>query len=138
MRTRKIIRLLSSFHIFRGLAEEELKLFAGICESASFSENDVLVREGQMGAAIHLITRGRVKVFLPREIEGKHEHRISAIKLNVLKASECFGEYSLIDNRPASASVLALVMPLRAAALGLLYGDLAARHADSGENDSNA
>lgn len=108
MRMRKIIRFLSGFDIFKGLDEDELKLFAGICEVAAFSKDDILVREGQTGSAIHLIIRGRVKVFLPREIEGKSEHRISSIKLNILKAWECFGEYSLIDNRPASASVLAL------------------------------
>jgi CRP/FNR family transcriptional regulator, cyclic AMP receptor protein len=108
MPLKTIIRVLSGFHIFDGLTDEELKLFAGICEKSSFTKDEILVNEGHRGAAIYLITEGRVKVFLPMEIEGKAEHRISAINLNILKKSECFGEYSLIDHRPASASVIAM------------------------------
>ena len=55
----------------------------------------------------HLI-KGKLKVFLPKALEGRKEHRISKVLLNVLKEGDCFGEYSLIDYKPASASVMAV------------------------------
>ena len=45
--------------------------------------------------------------FLPEEIKGRSEHRISDVELNDLKAGDCFGDYSLITNMPASASIIA-------------------------------
>ena len=51
---------------------------------------------------------GKLKVFLPQEIEDGIEKRVSDVKLNVLKEGDCFGEYALIDKRPASASIVAI------------------------------
>ena len=41
-------------------------------------------------------------------MKDHYEERPSKIKLNQLTQGDCFGEYSLIDNEPASASVVAI------------------------------
>ena len=43
------------------------------------------------------------EAFLP-----KTEHRISAVRLNELGPGLCFGEYALVDQQPASATIRAL------------------------------
>lgn len=69
-------------------------------EQVRFKAGDVIIRENDEGEAAYIIERGRVKV--TREIDGRE------IRLAELGPGEPFGEMSMIDEKPRSATVTAL------------------------------
>ena len=103
----KYVDILSAVEAFNGLTRDDLKILAKKCKKVTFKKDDILMEEGQVGTAFYILTQGQLKVFLPKEIKGRSEHRISDVELNDLKAGDCFGDYSLITNMPASASIIA-------------------------------
>ena len=60
----------------------------------------ILIEEGEPLDYIFVILSGEVAVYLPAELD-----RESEVSLATLHSRECFGEYSFIDRRAASASV---------------------------------
>ena len=104
---KRVVKLLSGVAALEGLNDEELDTFARACRTVSVREGDVLVEEGDPAPGFHVVAGGTFRVFLPERIKGRKEHRISEVELNRLGEGDCFGEYSLIDRRPASASVRA-------------------------------
>jgi CRP/FNR family cyclic AMP-dependent transcriptional regulator len=68
-----------------------------------------LLEEGQANSRLFVILKGAVSVKLP-----KRARRVSEVKLATLGAGEFFGEYSLFDGHPVSATVYA-VEPTRVA-----------------------
>lgn len=60
----------------------------------------VLFREGDQGDCAYVIEEGKILVYLEREGEE--------VPISLLKKGEIFGEMSLIDNLPRSASVKAI------------------------------
>jgi CRP-like cAMP-binding protein len=102
-----LLHILLSTKVFQGLTNDDLKLFCRYFQKIPFKKNDILIQEGQLRKALHIILRGQVKVFLLRYIEGTKEHRITEVPLAALDEGDCFGEFSLFDEKPASASVIA-------------------------------
>ncbi len=69
------------------------------------------LEEGQPNSRLFVILKGAVSVKLP-----KGARRVSEVKLATLKAGDIFGEYSLFDGEPVSATVYA-AEPTRVASL---------------------
>lgn len=65
-----------------------------------FKAGDVIIRENESGGEAYTLESGRVEV--TKEIEGKKIH------LAQLHPGETFGEMSMIDDKPRSATVTAL------------------------------
>ena len=103
----KTLRVLLHTKVFQGLTDEDLKLFCRYFQKVEFDEHEILIQEGQLRKALHVILQGQVKVFLLRYIEGETEQKITEIPLAALEEGDCFGEFSLFDEKPASASVIA-------------------------------
>ncbi|GMQ79662.1 MAG: hypothetical protein BMS9Abin03_089 [Thermodesulfobacteriota bacterium] len=102
----RIIDVLAGVAVFQGLTRDDLKLFANKSQKLSFRESDILIQEGKAESALYILIKGKIEVFLPQEMKGKKEHRVTQVSLNFLKEGDCFGEYSLIDHKPVSASVI--------------------------------
>ena len=68
-----------------------------------------LLEEGQTNSRLFIVLKGAVSVKLP-----KSASRVSEVKLATLAAGDLFGEYSLFDGQPVSATVYA-VEPSRVA-----------------------
>jgi CRP/FNR family cyclic AMP-dependent transcriptional regulator len=68
-----------------------------------------LLDEGQSNSRLFAVLKGSVRVRLP-----KRAIRVSEVKLATLGAGDIFGEYSLFDGQPVSATVFA-VEPTRVA-----------------------
>ena len=62
-----------------------------------------LLDEGQPNSRLFVILKGSVSVKLPRRAT-----RVSEVKLATLRAGDIFGEYSLFDGQPVSATVFAV------------------------------
>ena len=97
--------IISRTNVFKGLTKSEFEIVSNHSAVINCKQNDIIVKENQTTVALYLILSGKVEIFLPMQSTVK---RFSPIKLNVLSQGNFFGEYSLIDTEPASASVQAL------------------------------
>ena len=80
--------------IFSELRDDFLVRLASIMDELSFPEQHTIFTEGQEGRALYIVVKGQVKVHLQ---DGQ--------TLAELEAGACFGEMSLFDAEPRSASV---------------------------------
>jgi CRP/FNR family cyclic AMP-dependent transcriptional regulator len=67
----------------------------------SFSKNCLIFCEGDPAGPLYIILSGKVRVFLDSE-SGK------TVTLSIQKSGSYFGELSLLDDRPRSASIVTL------------------------------
>lgn len=87
--------------IFADLPVETLKDLAVRTKTREFASGAVIVGQEDLGDALFVVIAGRVKVVLYGET-GRE------IILSIFRAGDFFGEMSLLDNQPRSASVIAL------------------------------
>jgi CRP-like cAMP-binding protein len=93
--------------VFARLLPEDLDLIMASCRLVDVSAGQTVLAEGRKGGGLYIILEGSVEFFLP-ERAAAGARRPSRIRLNVLGAGRCFGEYGLIDDQPSSASAQAL------------------------------
>jgi CRP/FNR family transcriptional regulator, cyclic AMP receptor protein len=93
--------LLGNIPLFNGLSEEELKLVGEMAIEKLAPKGTVVITEGELGDSMYVVMSGRVKVFIGDE-DGRE------IILKMLGPGDVFGEMSLIDRQPRSASVSTL------------------------------
>lgn len=82
--------------IFKELRDDFLVRLASIMDELSFAANHTIFTEGQEGRSLYIVVSGRVRVHLHHQ------------ELAQLDQGTCFGEMSLFDAEPRSASVTTL------------------------------
>ncbi|MCM2315444.1 MAG: Crp/Fnr family transcriptional regulator [Thermoanaerobaculia bacterium] len=92
--------LFRRFSLFAELDDAELASVAAVAKPRRFARDEVVIREDERGDVFCLIKQGRVKISMTSP-EGKE------IILSTLGPGEFFGEMSLLDDEPRSASVIA-------------------------------
>jgi CRP/FNR family cyclic AMP-dependent transcriptional regulator len=85
--------------IFSKLSEDELEAVSRCVEERDAAAGEILIHEGKPGECLFIIQRGKVSV---EKLQGERK-----VKLAELGEGNAFGEMSLIDNFPTSASVIA-------------------------------
>jgi hypothetical protein len=93
--------LIRQVPIFAELDAEDLEELASIVEERRLNANKDLFKEGDVGDAVYLIVKGRVRVFVGG---GERAERT----INELGPGACIGEMAVLDASPRSASVRAL------------------------------
>jgi CRP-like cAMP-binding protein len=94
--------LLRSVSIFADLDAAEVAALERLTDVRDYAPGAVIVTEQEAGDALYVLVRGKVKVVLYGE-SGRE------IILSIFKApGDFFGEMSLLDNEPRSATVLAV------------------------------
>jgi len=88
-------RLLSGCSLFMGLPPEGLAVLAKRATEVEFPEGHVIARQGEIGTGLFIIISGGVKVVRSGE------------QLARLGAGDFFGELSVLDRMPRTASVTA-------------------------------
>lgn len=96
--------LLSGVALFAGLDDEDYLLLDEFFMRRSYPGGHVLFEEGERVKELSIIISGSVDVLLP-DSSGEVQ-RFSELKLASFGPGEYFGEYSLLDLRPASASAV--------------------------------
>ncbi|MFC1799111.1 cyclic nucleotide-binding domain-containing protein [Thermodesulfobacteriota bacterium] len=94
--------------IFNGLSDNELETASAYGSVEKYEPNRILIHEGEIGTVLYIILKGTAEVFLPKKSDFSNAARATRIKLGRLDQGDCMGEYSVIDNNPASASVVTL------------------------------
>ncbi len=97
-----LIGLLKNIPVFDGLGDKDLLQIVPLLRKESYPAESIIIREGDRGESMYILVEGVVRV--ARHSEGGEE-----IALQTLQGGAFFGEFSLIDNLPRSATVAALV-----------------------------
>ena len=93
--------LLSSVPLFERLDEEERGLLAAQIEDVEFAAGSTIFKRGDPGDAIFIVAAGEVEIYV-EDTTGQR------IVFETAKAGEFFGELSLLDGDPRSASAVAI------------------------------
>ncbi len=94
--TLKTVKILSVF------SDSELKEILTLGEITKFDSHSNIVIEGELSWGLYLILKGKVGISKTNKMTGESHDIID------LKAGSFFGEMSLIDDNPRSATVRAL------------------------------
>jgi CRP-like cAMP-binding protein len=90
------VLFLKGVDLFSAIPGEELSQVAQIAEEVDIEAGETIIQEGDLGDSAYLIVNGKVRV-----------HR-GAVEIAVLGERQVFGEMSILDSEPRSASVSAL------------------------------
>ncbi len=94
-----MINLLKLVPLFSSLKDEELDTILNHSSKVNYPKNKIIFLEEEEGNELYMILKGRVKVV--RISESGEE-----ITLAVLQKGDFFGEMSLLDGKPRSATVV--------------------------------
>jgi CRP/FNR family transcriptional regulator, cyclic AMP receptor protein len=89
------VKMLADVPIFEGLSKKELSQIAGAAKEISHRQGAVLAKEGQSGVGFFLILDGSAGVKVGSRSRGR------------LGPGDFFGEISLLDGGPRTATVTA-------------------------------
>lgn len=95
------IEVLKNVPIFQLLDDEELKELTVHIEEKSYSAGQYVFKAGEPGGEMHILLAGKVQTFITDE-DGRR------VVLDELEPGEWFGELSLLDSEPRSASAVVL------------------------------
>jgi CRP-like cAMP-binding protein len=91
---KQLLAVLAAVPLFEGLSRRQLKQIADLAEVASFMAGATLVKEGDAGDSFFVILTGEAKV------------RVRGRTVNRAIPGDHFGEISLLDGGPRTASVV--------------------------------
>lgn len=93
--------MLRSIPLFKDLSDADIEVMNDLAIEKHVAKGNVVLTEGDVGDSLFTIVSGRVKVYIGDE-DGRE------IILKILGPGDFFGEMSLIDSQPRSASVSTL------------------------------
>jgi CRP-like cAMP-binding protein len=116
----EVQKLLSEVGLFAGTSKKELAEIASVAKVVDHAAGDVIAREGERGLGFFLLADGTAEV----TIGGQHKA--------TLKRGDFFGEVSLLDEGPRSATVTATTAVILLGVTAWAFKDLVERHATIG------
>ncbi len=96
-----IIEILKHCRLFEALNDEQLERVSGMVEEHHFRKGDYMCREGAWGDSMYIIGEGEVKIVKKLSTESQWD-------ITSLRHGDFFGEVSLVDGSPRTASAIAL------------------------------
>jgi len=82
--------------IFSNCTPEEIEVIAGVAQEGFFQPGQIIVTQGTPGQAFYMILAGRVEILR------------DGVSLGAFGPGDFFGEMSLLDSAPRSATIRAL------------------------------
>jgi CRP/FNR family transcriptional regulator, cyclic AMP receptor protein len=95
MSVNDVAQTLASVDLFSGLSKRQLSKLVDRAREIRHTDGQAVAAEGQGALAFHLILEGHAKV----ELQGR--------EVRTLGPGDYFGEISMIDGRPRSATITA-------------------------------
>src|SRR5579864_3548431 len=95
--------LLAQIPLFQGLSDQDREALGERLAEKRFLAGEVVFAQGDKGSSMYVVQSGAVQIFLPGK-EGS-----STVPLKDVRTGEYFGELSIFDDKPRSASVRAVV-----------------------------
>ncbi|SMF22222.1 CRP/FNR family transcriptional regulator, cyclic AMP receptor protein [Alteromonadaceae bacterium Bs31] len=94
--------MLEAVSLFKEVPPHYLAELEKLSVTRKYPKNTILVTEGDDSSHLYIIRQGKVSVYLSDD-EGRQ------VILNYMQEGEYFGELSLMDGKPRSASVMTVV-----------------------------
>ena len=98
---RNIVEVLKNVPIFEDLSNREIQNIARIAYQRRYTEDEIVIHEGQNAAGMYIVMDGKVEV--TRELEDG-----TLLHLATLADGEFFGDVGLLDSSPRTATVTAI------------------------------
>lgn len=95
-----ITRFLTSVPLFRGLNDRQIQRLTRRFAQRSYEAGDTIIYQGHIGVGLFIVVTGQVDV-IREDNEGVKHH------MATLGPADYFGEFSLIDEAPRIATVIA-------------------------------
>ncbi len=95
------IEELSEIKLFEFLDDDELGELAAVIDAERIGAGNILFRTGDAGESLYIVRSGEIELYV-KDTTGQK------IVLKVADEGDIFGEISMLDNRPRSATALAL------------------------------
>ena len=89
--------VLAKAGLFQGIAEEAAEAVAASLEHAEYGRGETVFAEGEQGDTLYIVLEGKVKIGR-RAADGREN------MLSVMGPSDMFGELSLFDPGPRTAT----------------------------------
>jgi CRP-like cAMP-binding protein len=96
------VNRLREISLFSLMDDTELEALATQLDEVRLLAGQVLFKMGDQGGKMYIVQSGQIELF----VQDNANERVT---LGVVKADELFGELSLLDNQPRSATAKALV-----------------------------
>jgi CRP/FNR family cyclic AMP-dependent transcriptional regulator len=93
---------LAHVELFAGLEKKDVQLLANACRERNYSAGSRLIKQGDTGVGLYVITAGTVHI--TKEIDPDK----SELDLGTVGPGNVLGEMSLLDDLPRSANVTAV------------------------------
>jgi CRP-like cAMP-binding protein len=97
----RIVQLLATTSLFKGLAPDDLAACAGKFRETRFAKGQVLFGRGDAGTQLYLVAAGQVRLAIATS-DGRE------LSFQIAKAGDLFGEIAVLDGGPRSAEATAL------------------------------
>ena len=78
---------------------EDLDMLSGQLQRVKYTRNSIIISEGDVSDSLYLVNKGEIKIYISDQ-NGRE------IQLNTLGPGDYFGELSLLDQKPRSASAI--------------------------------
>ncbi|GMT42506.1 MAG: hypothetical protein IEMM0002_0917 [bacterium] len=106
-----------NYIFFSAMTDEELFAIFKLSGKEKFEKGEVIIQEGSSGSKMYIMVSGSVAII--KETDGKR------IELNRLGEGDCFGEMSILDKMPRSASAIA-----REPTVAIAINEIVLRHSN--------
>jgi CRP/FNR family cyclic AMP-dependent transcriptional regulator len=101
MNSKELINFLKEIPLFSHLDEEDFQQLTNICSEKKFDKGQTIFYEEDMGTGFYIIISGQVKIVMLSNDGREHI-------LGLLREKDFFGEMSILDGEPRSATAIAL------------------------------
>ncbi|MCX8057895.1 MAG: cyclic nucleotide-binding domain-containing protein [Spirochaetes bacterium] len=95
------IKLLSNVPLFKHLKDKNIKIVSNLLKERNYKKGDIIVKQGDSGIGLFIIKSGKVKI-VKKLADGRE------LDIAVHGEGEFFGELSVLDDKPRTASVIAI------------------------------
>lgn len=93
---------LARVDLFAGLDKKDIQLLAGACQERKYSAGSTLIKQGDTGVGLYVLTAGTVHITKSTDPDR------AEIDLGTAGPGNVLGEMSLLDDLPRSATVTAV------------------------------
>ncbi len=94
--------ILKHVDLFRGLEKKDLQALAASCQERKYSAGTTLLKQGDTGVGLYIITSGKVRI-----TQAVHPDKAEE-ELRIEGPGGVLGEMALLDDLPRSATVTAI------------------------------